>query len=98
MSLLPDIKDLCTNLPSKDQKLADSFIIKRDFRALLDLVSSCIKMTKKNMLRENPKSCYNNLDLEKLQALESSTILYLSAIDPDWNDSNDEEDIDEEEY
>lgn len=98
MLLLNKIKKTIPELPEKDVLLASSFLEKRDFLSLYDLVSSCIKRIAINERKENPNPIYQQLDVEKLHELEAAVLEYLRAIDPDWMTQGDdsEEDANEE--
>lgn len=65
------------SLPEKDVKIAKSFIEKRDFESLKELVSSAIIKVQRNLKGESPREEYLNLNLEEMTALESEVSLYL---------------------
>lgn len=101
MNQINRIKKLIPELPEKDAELAYSFLGKREFRPLYELVNSCIARIARNSRKEKSNPLYENLDLEKLHTLEAEVGNYLSAIEPDWleqsaKDSEEDEFVNEE--
>lgn len=82
--ILENIKDLVSSLPEKDVEIARSFIEKRDFESLKELVSSAIIKIQRNLRGDSPREDYLSLDLEKMTSLESEVSLYLDLI---WVDT-----------
>lgn len=80
MRTLRNITELSVNLPLRDVELAQEFIKKRDFTSLKELVSSAIIIVKRNLRTENPKPEYLELDLDKMQQLESEIDFYLEQM------------------
>lgn len=85
---LSKIKRLSKELPERDIKLAESFIAKRDFEKLLEIVVSDIYLVQQNNLSENPKEKYLNIDVDKLLELKVEIEEYVSLLDTTF-DSDD---------
>lgn len=96
MTQLERIKSLTQELPDKDKELGHSFIEKRDFKSLWELVHSCLIRIRRNEKKENPNPEYLDLDVEKLRALEAEVGNYQSLIEPNWMDEFGEDALDEE--
>ena len=92
------IKELVQYLPERDRKVADKLISKRDFEGLKDLVISVDYLMDKH--KENEKSIYYNLDVDKITDLYATVQEYclLLGIDDESDDFIDDEynDYDEE--
>jgi hypothetical protein len=102
MRITDRIKALIPELPEKDQKLADKFFLARDFRSLWEIAHSCIILAQKSKDKESKKGAiYKDLDLDKLQTLETEVSNYLTILEPDWRDNEpepEEDDVADEEY
>lgn len=81
-----NITDLCRFLPKKDQFYADSFIIRRDFTSLRDLVSSAIKKVEKNNNKAVPNEELLNVDIEKLRECNVEIDNYLVLLGEDLDE------------
>ena len=101
MRITDRIKALIPELPEKDRKLADKFFLARDFRSLWEIAHSCIILAQKSKDKESKKGAiYKDLDLDKLQTLETEVSNYLTILEPDWRDNEpepEEDDVADEE-
>lgn len=96
ISPVKKITALCKYLPEKDKFYADTFIIRRDFVSLRDLVSSDITKVEKNLAKENPKEELLNTDLDKLRKLLNIIDEYLLLLGEDITEFATNEDFNEE--
>lgn len=87
------ITELCRNLPTKDIFYADSFIIRRDFSSLRDLVSSTMKKVERNYIKENPNEELLRVDYDKLKNLLNEIDSYLILLGEDMDDFREDDDI-----
>lgn len=76
-SIIKRIESMINSLPSKDIKLANTFLKRRDFESLKELIDSAIYKVKKSQISETPKPEYNNIDLDKLSSLKSEVDMYI---------------------
>lgn len=90
------ITDLCKYLPEKDKFYADSFIIRRDFTSLRDLVSSTMKKIEKNYTKETPNEELLKLDYDELKRLLNEIDSYLILLGEDIEIFKDDDDFYEE--
>ena len=63
------IKENIKCLPLKDVTFAKSFIEKREFNKLQELVDSALYKISKNLKSENPKEEYKILDVDSIEEL-----------------------------
>lgn len=63
------IKGLIDNLPLKDISFAKTFIDKREFPLLQELVDSALYKINKNLTSDNPKEEYKTLNVEAIEEL-----------------------------
>lgn len=90
------ITALCKYLPEKDKFYADSFILRRDFTSLRDLVESDIRKVEKNFTKENPNEELLNIKIDKLRTLISKIDDYLILLGEDMEQFASDEDFNEE--
>jgi len=79
MITLDIIKALAKSLPSRDINLALSFIEKRQFESLLDLVKSDITLVEKNMNAEVSNPMYEVCVLAKIVELQEWVTEYIEG-------------------
>ena len=72
MTILEEIKLLCSELPEKDQKIALNLIDRRDFESLEELVLSVSIYIERNNTKVDSKT-----DLKKLDELKIRKLHYL---------------------
>lgn len=80
MENLERIKALVKSLPKSDISYAETFIEKRDFLALRDLVISAIFRIRKSLSTDNPKQEYLDANLSDLNQLRAEVDIYLSYL------------------
>lgn len=90
------ITALCKYLPEKDKFYADSFILRRDFTSLRNLVESDIRKVEKNFTKENPNEELLNIKIDKLRTLISKIDNYLILLGEDMEQFASDEDFNEE--
>ena len=96
ISPVKKITALCKYLPEKDKFYADSFIIRRDFVSLRDLVNSDITKVEKNLAKETPNEELLKIDVDKLRKLLTIIDDYLILLGEDMSEFNTGEDFNEE--
>lgn len=77
-SLLERIKDLIKFLPKNDIKYAESFLSKREFDNLIDIIDSDIYL-----IENDTQDKYLDINLEELYKLEELVEEYTSYLDYD---------------
>lgn len=90
-TLLQKMKVLLPSLPKCDLKYAETFIEKRDFESLRDLVWSSLTLAEKNLEKETPNPKYSNLDIDKIRELACVCEDYYHLLYPE--DYEEEEDL-----
>lgn len=75
------IYSLIKNLPNKDINLGYKFLEERDFESLKDLVDSAIYKIKSNLVTNQIKEEYLDIDLDLLTSLKAEVDVYLTQID-----------------
>lgn len=75
------IYSLIENLPNKDIKLGYKFLEERDFESLKDLIDSAIYKIKSNLITNQIKEEYLDVDLDLLTSLKAEVDVYLTQID-----------------
>lgn len=83
MSPTEKILSLINNLPTRDIALANKLVLERRFQDLYYIVKSDVYKVEKELQKEEPKTEYANLDLEKLQELLATVISYMNILDSD---------------
>lgn len=78
MTVLDKIKDLIKHLPSRDIDLASSFIDKRNFESLLELINSDIILVEVNSNAAVSNSMYE-VDLNQLVVLQELVVAYFEG-------------------
>ncbi len=79
MITLDIIKALTKSLPSRDINLALSFIDKREFEPLLDLIKSDITLVEKNLTAEVSNPMYEVCVLAKIIELQEWVTEYVEG-------------------
>lgn len=74
------IKSLIKYLPKKDIPLGYKFIEKRDFESLKELVDSASFKIKRNLMMENPKEEYKNINIRNLNKLKLRVDEYVAQL------------------
>lgn len=80
-NLYQRIKNGISCLPESDREIASNLIHKRDFESLLELVSSCLTMKKKDSNKEVPSPKWEVIDANALEVLELDISEYISYLD-----------------
>lgn len=75
---LTTIKKLAKSLPKRDIKIAEKYIIDREFNKLLEIVDSDIYLVQRNKDLNIPKEQYVNINEEELLELRGAIIEYMS--------------------
>jgi hypothetical protein len=78
MTVLDKIKDLIKHLPSRDIDLANSFIDKRNFESLLELINSDIILVEVNSNAAVSNPMYE-VDLNQLVVLQELVVAYFEG-------------------
>lgn len=91
------IRLLIKYLPKSDIHLGYDFLQARDFESLKDLVDSAIIRIKKSLRSETPKEEYINIDINKLNRLQSEVDTYQTQLEIIEVDSDYDEDCEVEE-
>lgn len=78
MTVLDKIKDLVKHLPSRDIDLANSFIDKRNFESLLELINSDIILVEVNSNAAVSNPMYE-VDLNQLVVLQELVVAYFEG-------------------
>ena len=74
------IKDNIKCLPIKDITFAKSFIDKREFNKLQELVDSALYKISKNLNSDNPKPEYKILDIDAIEELSVKIDNYITQV------------------
>lgn len=90
---LQKIKDLLPSLPECDLKYAKSFLEKRDFENLRELVWSSLTLAERNLEKEVPNPKYSNLNVDKIRELACVCEDYYHLLYPEDYDDNEDEDL-----
>lgn len=92
------IKENIKCLPLKDVTFAKSFIEKREFNKLQELVDSALYKIDKNLNSENPKPEYKILDIDAIEELSVKIDSYITAVYGESFKLNTENLEDDEDY
>ena len=92
------IKDNIKCLPNKDITFAKSFLEKREFNKLQELVDSALYKISKNLNSDNPKSEYKILDIDAIEELSVKIDNYITQVYGESFKLNAEDLEDDEEY
>lgn len=74
------IKSLIKYLPEKDIPIGYKFIEKRDFESLKELVDSASYKIKRNLMMENPREEYKNINIRNLNKLKLRVDEYVAQL------------------
>ena len=83
------IEGLLSALPKSDISLGKTFLQKRDFYSLKDLVDSALIKVKKGLRKENPKQEYLDVDLDNLNKLKGEVDAYYTCLELPEEDEDD---------
>lgn len=83
------IEELLSSLPKSDISLGKTFLQKRDFCSLKDLVDSALIKVKKGLRKENPKQEYLDVDLDNLNKLKGEVDAYYACLELPEEDEDD---------
>ena len=83
------IGELLSALPKSDISLGKTFLQKRDFYSLKDLVDSALIKVKKGLRKENPKQEYLDVDLDNLNKLKGEVDAYYTCLELPEEDEDD---------
>lgn len=89
------INNLIKELPEKDIKFGEKFLLNRDFESLKDLIDSAIIRINRSLNSKTPREEYININMEELLKLKSEVDTYKSMLD--LPDQEEEDIIDDEE-
>ena len=92
------IKDNIKCLPNKDITFAKSFLEKREFNKLQELVDSALYKISKNLNSDNPKPEYKILDIDAIEELSVKIDNYITQVYGESFKLNAEDLEDDEEY
>ena len=92
------IKENIKCLPLKDVTFAKSFIEKREFNRLQELVDSALYKISKNLNSDNPKQEYKILDIDAIEELSVKVDNYITKVYGESFKLNAEDLEDDEEY
>lgn len=92
------IKDNIKCLPNKDITFAKSFLEKREFNKLQELVDSALYKISKNLNSDNPKPEYKILDIDAIEELSVKIDNYITQVYGESFKLNAEDLEDDEDY
>ena len=92
------IKENIKCLPLKDVTFAKSFIEKREFNKLQELVDSALYKISKNLNSDNPKPEYKILDIDAIEELAVKIDSYITKVYGESFKLNAEDLEDDEDY